>query len=328
MQNAHDPRHINLLFESLLTIYLSTDITRTHSHTMSSSQKISISPSELPKFDGTRYRVWVDKISPLFSIMGVLDLLTRRIVAPPTAFTRPVIPVGLSTTTAGVTTVAAPTSDQWSLYNAQLEQFKDQDRQQKDFDDRAQRALGYLNICLSFGIWERIKGMSAPDAWDHLRTTYAARQFVEIMEDFGLLTSFRLDLSDPVPQVEQFMLYYSRLPTETPAATTAALAPLPIPIVSISIACMLLIKALPISKDPTHEGVYQRMIEEYHTSHPVHMMTFDSLFNAIRTTWASRFGSLSQKDRPSKGDFYIQKKSQTKKALVTVNKTSAMCSTA
>ena len=49
-------------------------------------------------------------------------------------------------------------------------------------------------------------------------------------------------------------------------------------------------KALPISKDPTHEGVYQQMIEEYHTSHPIHMMTFDSLFTTIRTTWASRTG--------------------------------------
>ena len=145
---------------------------------MSSTARTVVSPQDFPKFNGTRYKQWVDKAAPLFGVVGLLDVLEGRLLPPVGGITtRPTIPTG-TMSTATVPVPIPPTSDDWSMYNAQLGEFKDNEKKQNEYDDKVQRVKSYLNICLSDGIWQRIKDMTPANAWTHLRDTYAVRQFI------------------------------------------------------------------------------------------------------------------------------------------------------
>jgi len=134
---------------------------------------------------------------PLLGIVDLQDILEGTLVAPAAAIAEPTIPTGTPAT--GTAAAVAPTSQDWSLYNAQLGQFDRYTKALEKYAKRRGEALGVLNQSLDYGIWEQVKDMTPAQAWTWLCTTYATQQFVEVLEDFKILTRFRIDPHDLVP---------------------------------------------------------------------------------------------------------------------------------
>jgi len=146
---------------------------------------------------------------------------------------------------------------------------------------------------------------------------------VEVLDDFKRLITFKIDLSDPNPQLATFRFHYTRIPAApaVPPSTTTT------PFVSQSMAALILLSALPLSSDPLQDSVYQRMMEDYTAAHTVPNMDLDTLTESIRNTWASRFGHLPETQKPKKGTFYIPKKDKAPPKKLQANvtqKTSAI----
>ena len=199
---------------------------------MSSSKSFTISTDKLPRFNGTHYKKWVDDFMPHAMMLDIVKVLKGHLVAPaPFTATKPVLP-------APAADGSAPSTDVLTYFNTRLADWvADRDwtaKQQKEYDEKNTRAMGTLNHCLSFGIYEQIKDKHAADAWTWLRTSYAALQFVEVLEDFKFLNTFRLDLSDPTQQLNSFRFHYSRLPTKTitPNVPTGSTGQQPAPVVT------------------------------------------------------------------------------------------------
>ena len=227
---------------------------------------------------------------------------------------------------------ASATATEWSCYGVLIGQYNLQmdkySKAKKEFDDQDLKAKGVLNMCLTPGIWDQIKKKSAAEAWTWLRAQYSICQFVETLEDFKFLITFKLNLSDPNPQLAKFQSHYSCLPEEKPEATEGQPHPASVPVVSQSMACLILTSALSLTANPTQESVYQHTIEDFtakkvgDTTTPKLVSSFllDTLCSCIRDTWAARFNSIPEYLRPCKGTFYIQ---QNNKHLAPLKKTQA-----
>jgi len=135
-----------------------------------------------------------------------------------------------------------------------------------------------------------------------------------VLEDFKILTTFKLDLSDPNQQLSCFRFHHTHIPiiATVPAVGNQAAIPA-IPYISDSMASLILLSALPQSADPTQDSVYTRMMEEYTSAHAVPAMSLDTLEAAIHNTWYSCFGGFPEANRPKKGTFYLMKQKQAPK---------------
>jgi hypothetical protein len=151
--------------------------------------------------------------------------------------------------------------------------------------------------------------MEPAAAWSWLCTNYATQQFVEVLEDLKILTSFKIDLSDPNPQLAKYCFHYTHIPIipEVPVSTTNTVIVPATPFISQSMASLILLSTLPLSSDPSQDSVYQCTLEDYTTSFAVPNMTLDNLMDTIHTTWASCFGHLTEVQKPKRGTFYIPK---------------------
>ncbi|PPQ93403.1 hypothetical protein CVT25_004695 [Psilocybe cyanescens] len=263
-------------------------------------QTISLDTSKLPRFSGIRFREWKDKMQSAFLVFNVGDVLEGKLVAPTGA--APTAPPSLT-----------PAADALSItrYQAMYQVYQHEAdayaKTQKDYTEANNKARGLLSLTLAVNIYEQVQNKTAREAWVWLETNFATEQFVETLETFKKLRDFKMDLSEPNPQIAFFRSQFTRLPLEpAPGATPGS--PATIRIISESLACLILLAALPLTNDPTHESVYQRMIESYKESHTVtSTMTLDTLQETIRVTWASRFGHLPEREKPKKGTVYIKK---------------------
>ena len=201
----------------------------------------------------------------------------------------------------------APGQLAWAHYQALTQTYgmnlKEYNASKKEFLDKQQKAMGILNMTLIIGIWEQVQYKTAADAWTWLHTQYATCQFIKVLEDFKFLTSFKLDLSDPNPQLADFIAYYLHLPTETPTVGEGQSAKDPIPAISKPMACLMLLSSLPLTKNPMHqESIYQHLIEQYMTSNPIYTMKLNDLAEGIHSAWAAHFGHITEHDKPHKGE--------------------------
>jgi hypothetical protein len=213
---------------------------------MSSNKGFTFSAQELPKFDGRNYKVWVEKVTPYLMVGSIMNILDGTFAAPsPPTLSMPDAPTSTEETPA--------TATAWARYGVLIGQYNLQmdkySKAKKEYDDQNMKAQGVLHVCLSTGIWDQVKKKSAAETWAWLHAQYSVRQFVEVLEDFKSLINFKLDLSDPNPQLADFQSYYSRLPEEKPAVPEGQPDPAPVPIISQSMACLILISALPLSSD-------------------------------------------------------------------------------
>jgi hypothetical protein len=258
---------------------------------------MSLNVETYPLFTGSHYKKWYDSIVPLLGIVDLLDILNGTLTAP-TAVVEPVLPAMVPGANGGPATY--PDAQAMGFYSAQVKQFERYEKMNEKYLKRRGEAKGVLSRALTPAIADQVKNMEPADAWTWLRTTYAAEQFVEILEDFKILTNFRIDLSDPKPQLAKFLFHYSRIPftAEIQAGPNQDHIPAT-PYVSQSMATLILLLALPLSSDPAQDSVYQRMMEEYTSTHIVPIMTLDSLSESIRNTWASCFRHLKDNQKPS-----------------------------
>jgi len=229
---------------------------------MSSSKSFTIQTDKLPRFDSCHYKHWVDEIMPTISMMDLQTVVLGELLPlAPSTLAEPDFPVPIGSAT-------ELTAIQLSKYSAQLAQWNSardwNTKKQSTFDSKNVQAIGLLNTALSTGLWEQVKMKDATTSrttakiWDWLKTTFATVQFVEVLDNFEFMKTFKLDLSNPIPQIAKYCFHYSRLPMKgtTPTTTTAgapapATAPTPESIVSQSMAALILISSLPLNADPT-----------------------------------------------------------------------------
>ena len=136
------------------------------------------------------------------------------------------------------------------------------------------------------------------------------------------------------PQLVNFQSHYFRLPEEKPEATEGQPDPASVPVVSQSMACLILISALSLAANPTQESVYQHTIKDFtakkvgDTTTPKLVFSFllDILTLCICDTWVAHFHSIPEHLRPYKATFYIQQndKCHTPPKKTQAQKTSAI----
>ena len=212
-----------------------------------SSTRSNINITNLPRFNGRNYQQWSDKMTGIFLIarvMGIIDgSITQQTLAEPT---EPPMPTG--------TTTAAD----WTAYGAKINRYAtllaEWRHVKNKYSENNETTHGIFSSSLDIGIWEQVKEKSAKEIWDWLKTKYGKEAFVEVLDDFRYLRDLKIDLSDPNPQLANFMHHYQRLPMEgTPKKR----------IVSESMACLILLSNLPLATGNVGStSLYQRMLEE------------------------------------------------------------------
>ena len=95
----------------------------------SSKQTMSVSTSDLPKFEGRGYKAWTEKMDFPMLFLGIKEVLDGSLTAPtaPTT-TPPVMPTGTTATALDWTRYQAETVN----YNAEQDAYR---RSAKDFTD-------------------------------------------------------------------------------------------------------------------------------------------------------------------------------------------------
>ena len=197
---------------------------------MSSSKVLSFSASDLSKFDGQNYKVWLEKVTSYLMMANFIGVLDDTFVTP-SSITETKLDFPTSTGD------APSTVTKWSRYGILIGQYNLQmdkySKAKKEFDDQDFKAKRVLNMCFTSGIWDQLKKKSAMEAWTWLHAQYSICQFVKTLEDFKFLITFKLDLSDPNPQLTDL------------DATKGQPDPALVPVISQSMACLILISALP-----------------------------------------------------------------------------------
>jgi len=222
-------------------------------------------------------------------VMGVIDgSVTAQTAAAPT---EPAMPTGNNVFTTNWTTYSA----QIACYATQLSEWKHANSTYKDANSTA---YGIFSSSLDIGIWDQVKNKLAKEIWDCLKTKYGKEAFVEVLDDFRYLRDLKIDLSDPNPQLANFMHHYQCLPMEgTPK----------ICIVSESMACLILLSNLLLATENVGStSLYQHMLEEVIRTTTISNLTLDDVFDNIRSSWAARFGHLPPSQHPHKSTFYVK----------------------
>ena len=131
--------------------------------------------------------------------------------------------------------------------------------------------------------------MTSKEAWDWLKTKYAKQSHLELMEHFRFMKDQKIDLSDPNPQLAAYMHHWQAIPKK---------------MISASMAALILLSNLPLTTNPGHESVYQRLLETNFREETVEAMDLENIVQQIRDTWAARFGGFHPSQQPRKGATY------------------------
>ena len=104
------------------------------------------------------------------------------------------------------------TATQWTafgvVYQRYLSKLDAYKKALSHWNDLNLTTLGILNMSLDIGIWDQIKTLTAFDAWAWLKDKYGKEAFVEVLEDFRYIRDLKFDLSDPNPQLANFIHHY------------------------------------------------------------------------------------------------------------------------
>jgi len=190
----------------------------------------------------------------------------------------------------------------WTLFNVQMNYYN---MQLVDFNHKLtawtngnSKAMGIFNQALDIGIWDQIKEMTTAAAWTWLGNHYTKSSIMELLEHFQYIKDYRFDLSDPSPQLAQWMHHYGSIPAQ---------------MISGSLAAIILIFNLPTTNSVGQESIYQHLVETMFKDETA--TTFDLTKNVdlVRDVWAACFGSLPPSQQPCKGTTYDKGKALTHK---------------
>ena len=171
-----------------------------------SSNKTSVNVTDIPRFHGRGYQQWVDKMTGIFLITNTKDVIDGTLI-PNAANTSPLEPTA--------PTDPATTSNQWQTYGTRYTIWQSKHAAWKKQDDNYaadnSKAKGIFSLGLDIGIWDQVKEMTAKEIWDWLKTQYGKEAFIKVLEDFRYIRDLKIDLSDPNPQLANFMHHYQQL---------------------------------------------------------------------------------------------------------------------
>jgi len=138
----------------------------------------------------------------------------------------------------------------WTQFNVQMNyyntQIADFNCKQSTWTDGNSQAMGIFNRALDIGIWDQVKDMTAAATWTWLGDHYTKSSITELLEHFRYIKDYRFNLSDPSPQLAQWMHHYQSIPTH---------------MISASLASIILISNLPTTNSVRQESIYQRLVE-------------------------------------------------------------------
>jgi len=263
------------------------------------STKTSVNISDIPQFNGCGYAQWADKMTGIFLLTNTKGVVEGTVVANTgTQDPEPAMPAG------------AATGAEWTTYNARFNTWnqKNQVWIKKDTDYAADnaKAKGIFAMALDISIWEQVKEKTANKIFDWLKDKYGKEAFIEVLEDFQYICNLKINLSDPNPQLANFMHHYQRLPMQAATNPSGMVSTAKAHAVSESMACLILLSNLPLATANIGQtSLYQSFIEDYTHSNIVADFKLSEVTDGIRTTWAARFASLPPHQQPKKGTFYV-----------------------
>jgi len=183
---------------------------------------------------------------------------------------------------------------QMNYYNMQLADFN---RKLSTWTDGNSQSMGIFNRALDIGIWDQVKDMTAAATWTWLGEHYAKSSITEL-EHFWYIKDYRFDLSDPSPQLTQWMHHYGSIPAH---------------MISASLASIILISNLPTTNSVGQESIYQRLVETMFKDETATSFDLAKTVDSVRDIWAAHFGSLPPSQQPHKGTTYDKGKAPANK---------------
>ena len=182
-----------------------------------------------------------------------------------------------------------------NYYNMQLADFN---RKLSAWTDGNSQAMGIFNQALDIGIWDQVKDMTAAATWTWLGDHYAKSSITELLEHFQYIKDYWFDLSNPSPQLAQWMHHYQSIPAH---------------MISASLASIILISNLPTTNSVGQESIYQRLVETMFKDETATSFDLAKTVDSVCDVWAARFGSLPPSQQPHKGTTYDKGKAPANK---------------
>jgi len=140
--------------------------------------------------------------------------------------------------------------------------------------------------------------MTATATWTWLGDHYAKSSITELLEHFRYIKDYRFDLSNPSPQLAQWMHHYQSIPTC---------------MISASLASIILISNLPTTNSVGQESIYQHLVETMFKDETATSFDLAKTIDSVHDVWAARFGSLPPSQQPHKGTTYNKGKAPANK---------------
>jgi len=270
---------------------------------MSSYNKsTSINVSDIPRFTRHKFQAWKDKMVGVFMISKVYDVV-KGDTTKPDETKCPKMPSTPPIITGKMSNVdAEKTARYWTQFNVQMNYYN---MQLVDFNcklsawtDGNSQAMGVFNRALDIGIWDQVKDKTAAATWTWLGEHYAKSSIMELLEHFRYIKDYRFDLSDPSPQLSQWMHHYGSIPAH---------------MISASLASIILISNLPTTNSVRQESIYRRLVETMFKDEIATSFDLAKTVDSVRDVWAARFGSLPPSQQPRKGTTYNKGKAPANK---------------
>jgi len=184
---------------------------------------------------------------------------------------------------------------QMNYYNTQLADFN---RKLSAWTDGNSQAMGIFNRALDIGIWDQVKDKTAAATWTWLCVHYTKSSITELLEHFWYIKDYQFDLSDPSPQLAQWMHHYGSIPAH---------------MISASLASIILISNLPTTNSVGQESIYQRLVETMFKDETATSFDLAKTVDSVHNIWAACFGGLPPSQQPRKGTTYDKGKALANK---------------
>jgi len=271
--------------------------------TMSSSNKAtSINISDIPRFTRCNFQAWKDKMVGVFMTTKVYDVV-KGDTTKPAKTQRPKMPTTPPIITGEMSnTDAEKAARYWTQFNVQMNyyntQIADFNRKMSTWTDGNSQAMGIFNRALDIGIWDQVKDKTTAATWTWLGNHYAKSSITELLEHFWYIKDYQFNLSDPSPQLAQWMHHYGSIPSH---------------MISASLASIILISNLPTTNSVRQESIYQCLVETMFKDETATSFNLAKTVDSVRDIWAARFGSLPPSQQPCKGTMYNKGKALANK---------------
>ena len=190
----------------------------------------------------------------------------------------------------------------WTQFNTQMNYYNTQlagfNRKLSTWTNGNSQAMGIFNWALEIGIWDQVKEKTTAETWKWLGDHYAKSSITELLEHFQYIKDHRFNLSDPSPQLAQWMHHYQSIPE---------------PMISGSLATIILISNLPTTNNVGQESIYQCLVESMFKDETATTFNLTKTTELVCDVWAACFGGLPLSQQPCKGTTYDKGKALANK---------------